>query len=102
MRRLLLFGTGAAVGYVLGAKAGRERYDEIMTLLGSAPAHLPHSVSDATRSGSQVAGDLTEAARAKAHAAIDSVDQKVDDVADHAQQVRAQSEERLEPGVRPT
>ena len=30
MKKLLLL-TGAAVGYVLGAKAGRERYDQIMT-----------------------------------------------------------------------
>lgn len=29
MKKLLLL-TGAAVGYVLGAKAGRERYDQIM------------------------------------------------------------------------
>ena len=30
MKKLLLL-TGAAVGYVLGAKAGRERYDQIMS-----------------------------------------------------------------------
>ncbi len=30
MKKLLLL-TGAAVGYVLGARAGRERYDQIMT-----------------------------------------------------------------------
>jgi hypothetical protein len=29
MKKLLLL-TGAAVGYVLGARAGRERYDQIM------------------------------------------------------------------------
>ena len=98
MKRLLLFGTGAAVGYVLGAKAGRERYDEIMGLVGAAPAHMPRSVSDLTGAASSKADNLTETARQRAHDVIDVAAQKVDDVADHAQQVRQQSEERLASG----
>lgn len=30
MKRAILLAAGAAVGYVLGAKAGRERYDQIV------------------------------------------------------------------------
>jgi hypothetical protein len=30
MKRLLLLAVGATAGYVLGARAGRERYDQIM------------------------------------------------------------------------
>lgn len=32
MRRLLLLALGGAIGYVMGAKAGRERYDQIASL----------------------------------------------------------------------
>jgi ABC-type branched-subunit amino acid transport system substrate-binding protein len=31
MRKLILFASGAAVGYVLGSRAGRQRYDEIVS-----------------------------------------------------------------------
>ena len=30
MRKLILFASGAAVGYVLGTRAGRQRYEEIV------------------------------------------------------------------------
>lgn len=30
MRKSLLFGSGMAIGYVLGAKAGSERYEQIL------------------------------------------------------------------------
>lgn len=33
MKKLLILGSGA-VGYVLGARAGRERYDQIMRMAG--------------------------------------------------------------------
>lgn len=32
MRRLLTLALGAAIGYVLGARAGRERYDQIAAM----------------------------------------------------------------------
>ena len=106
MKRLFVFGTGVAVGYVLGAKAGRGRYEQIVRLASDAPRHFPSSVSDLTGAVSGKADHLTEAARTKAHAkahdVVDIADQKIDDVADHAQQVRQQSEERLDPGTTTT
>ena len=106
MKRMLLFGTGVAVGYVLGAKAGHGRYEQIVRLVSDAPRHMPSSVSDLTGAVSGKADDLTEAARTKAHEkahdVVDLADQKIDEVADHAQQVRQQSEERLDPGTTTT
>ena len=106
MKRLLLFGTGVAAGYVLGAKAGRGRYEQIVSLVSDAPRHLPSSVADLTGAVSGKADELTEVAREKAHAkahdVVDIADQKIDDVADQAQQVRQQSEERLAPGTTTT
>ncbi len=32
--KLLLIGVGAGIGYILGAKAGRERYDQIAAAVG--------------------------------------------------------------------
>jgi hypothetical protein len=34
MKGKILFATGLAVGYVLGTRAGRERYDEIKAVVG--------------------------------------------------------------------
>jgi len=39
MRMLLGFGVGAAVGYVLGAKAGQERYEELKQAAGRVSEH---------------------------------------------------------------
>jgi len=36
MKRLMLLGIGAAVGYVLGARAGRERYEQMAQAAGKA------------------------------------------------------------------
>ena len=35
MKKFLIFGAGAALGYVLGAKAGRRRYDQIVSGVSS-------------------------------------------------------------------
>jgi hypothetical protein len=99
MKRLITFGTGMAVGYVLGAKAGRGRYEQIMAIASDLPSHVPHSVDDMTGRTSRKVGDLTETARSAAHSKVhdltDVADQTIDDVAVHAHQVRLQSEERL-------
>ena len=77
--------------------------EEILRLASDAPRHVPTSVSNLTGAVSNKADDLTEAARSKAHAkahdVVDLADQKIDDVADHAQQIREQSEARLDPGT---
>ena len=54
MRGKLVLLTGVAIGYVLGARAGRERYEEIKHALGrcwnSPPVqHQMHNVSDFAR-----------------------------------------------------
>jgi hypothetical protein len=42
----LTFVTGLAVGYVLGTKAGRERYEQIQKLMGSSPVqHAGHTAA---------------------------------------------------------
>jgi hypothetical protein len=105
MKSLLLLGTGAAVGYVLGAKAGRERYDQIMQLAGQAQRNAPRSLTDATAAASDKAESLTETARAKAHDMIDlageKADAKIDDLADRTQEIREQSKQRVEGADEP-
>lgn len=101
MKRLMVFGTGFAVGYVLGAKAGRERYHQIMRLASDVQSNMPRSVGDLSGAASRKADSFTETARVraheKAHNVVDLADKKIDAVADHAQQIRQQSEERLDP-----
>jgi hypothetical protein len=48
MIRKLTFATGLATGYVLGAKAGRERYDQIMTQVDSWRNRTSERVLDGT------------------------------------------------------
>ena len=95
MRRMLLFGSGLAVGYVLGAKAGRERYDEILAFAGSVTDRAPRSITDAATTASRRAEDLTETARDKAHEVVDLADRKVDEAADAADEAVRKAEGRL-------
>ena len=34
MKKTLIFGSGAAVGYITGAKAGTQRYQQIISMVG--------------------------------------------------------------------
>jgi hypothetical protein len=55
--RKLIFVTGLAIGYVLGARAGRERYEQLREAaqrLGENPA-LRNTVDTATQTGWQAA-----------------------------------------------
>ncbi|WP_406282152.1 hypothetical protein [Embleya sp. NBC_00896] len=53
----LTFVTGLAVGYVLGAKAGRERYEQIRKLAGSPPAQKAgHAAAELGRGAGAKAG----------------------------------------------
>ena len=66
MRKLMLLGAGA-IGYVLGAKAGRERYEQIMEQAQKI-RHNPtvqRSVEDAKSAAQDAAGKATEKVRAK-------------------------------------
>ena len=68
MRRLLLITTGFAAGYVLGAKAGRERYEEIANLAGQA-----WHGTGLDRSARRVRAHAGETARTAAHQAGDKI-----------------------------
>jgi hypothetical protein len=64
----LTFVTGLAVGYVLGAKAGRERYEQIQKLMGSPPVQ---------HAGHTAAGFGREAGSKAAHALGDHIPERV-------------------------
>jgi hypothetical protein len=66
MRRLVLFGTGIGIGYVLGARAGRERYEQITALASQAwqgagwdrsARRVGEHVGETARLAAQGAGD---------------------------------------------
>ena len=64
MRKMMLFTTGAAVGYVLGAKAGRPAYDRIVA--GWRRTSESVGLPDLSRTVGQSAVDLREAAKDRA------------------------------------
>lgn len=84
MMRMLTLATGVAVGYVLGAKAGRERYDQIVESFGKMTGQGGEDgrLTSMRSSAADRAATLTDTARQKAHDTIDLVDQKVDEAAD--------------------
>lgn len=66
--RKLMFLVGLAVGYVLGARAGRERYDQLRERaqqLGENPA-VRNTVDTATQTGLQAASRAAGVVAAKA------------------------------------
>jgi hypothetical protein len=82
MKRLLLLGTGMAVGYVLGARAGRERYDQIVAMSrkawsGAGLDARTHQV------GSQVGATAREASGLVADAATTKLAEVADLVKEH-------------------
>jgi len=64
MRNRISFLAGFAVGFVAGARAGRERYEQMVKLGRQAVEHP--AVQRATRTAGSKAGDLTKAAGQKA------------------------------------
>jgi hypothetical protein len=66
MRYRATFIAGLAVGFIVGARAGRERYEQMMRL-GRQAADSP-AVKQATRVASEKATELTKVARDKATA----------------------------------
>jgi hypothetical protein len=67
--KVLWLATGAAVGYVVGTKAGRERYDRIM-VAAREWADKP-GVTEAVKRVSDLAGRGKDAATAKLPTATD-------------------------------
>ncbi|MET8575078.1 YtxH domain-containing protein [Streptomyces sp. NPDC005012] len=79
MRYRLTFMSGVALGYVLGAKAGRERYEQIMTKarqITENPA-VRNTAETAAQQGRQVAGKAYHTVSDKMP---DSVSQRVKSV----------------------
>jgi hypothetical protein len=79
--KVLIFGAGMATGYVLGAKAGRQRYDQIvgMTKRVAGDPRVQHGAKVAARETASVAGTVGSAA---GHAAADVGSKVVDKAKD--------------------
>lgn len=84
-RRAIYFASGAVLGYLAGAAAGRERFDAIMDKLSGAAdqAGLPEfgtklaeRGADVARTASVAAGDLIDAAADKATSTVEDVSDK--------------------------
>lgn len=78
MKKLMLL-AAVAIGYVLGAKAGRERYDQIMGLVNGIKNNprvkaTAHQAMDTAKEQAPVVADkVTQAATAAASAAASKV-----------------------------
>ena len=79
-KRVVVFGTGVAAGYVAGAAAGRQRYEQIVnsaqrvaaeTGLASAKDRLGRRTSDIARTA---ADEAAQASRGVVESATDTVD----------------------------
>ena len=82
IQRTMYFIAGAAIGYLAGAAAGRERYDAIVSQLGNiaAQAGVPEFGSrlvdrsaDVARAATDTAGDLVDAAADKATSTVEDL-----------------------------
>lgn len=77
--RLLTLAAGVAVGYVLGTRAGREKYDKIVE--GARNLADQPTVVQAKNKIQEMVGAGTDAAGRKLSAATDTVTHKLDTVA---------------------
>ncbi|MEV7428081.1 MULTISPECIES: hypothetical protein [unclassified Nocardioides] len=73
MKKLILL-TGIAIGYVLGSKAGRERYEQIRA--GASKVAENPTVQTAAAKATEQAAAVAEAAKDKATEAASSVADK--------------------------
>jgi len=78
--KLFWVAAGAAVGYVFGTKAGRERYEQIMAT-GREWANKP-AVADAVDKVQGLAGQGKDALAGKLSGATDAVTAKLSSLAD--------------------
>lgn len=77
MRRRAYFLTGFATGYVLGAKAGRQRYEQIMRTYHSFTANP--KVQEASAKAQAQATDLLGTAKDKVGEKVGEVKHKVEE-----------------------
>lgn len=94
MRYRVTFAAGIAAGFVLGARAGRERYEQIKRLARRA-ADNP-SVQQAAGAAAAQATGLAKTARSKV---TDQVQQRTSGLADAAKQKAGELQTRV-PGLR--
>ena len=78
-----MFLTGAAVGYVLGARAGRERYEQISRMAGSVRGNpkIQQATETVTQRGSEVVHKVADTASEKAHSMAGAASEKAQTVA---------------------
>lgn len=83
----MYFAAGAAIGYLAGAAAGRERYDAIVNQLHNVAAHagvpefgsrLADRSADVARAATDTAGDLVDAAADKATSTVEDLSKHKD------------------------
>jgi hypothetical protein len=76
--RKLMFLTGAAVGYVLGARAGRERYEQICRASERVRANpsVRQAAGTVSGRGNEVVHQMAHTAAAKAHSVAGAVADK--------------------------
>ena len=92
MRGRITFVAGLAVGLVAGARAGRERYDQLMRLTHKV-ANNP-TVRKATSAAGQKAGELSKAA---GHQAAEKLPKITEQAKQSASKVRGQLNRSNEP-----
>lgn len=78
-----MFLTGAAVGYVLGARAGRERYEQICRATESIRGNpkVQQATETMSQRGSEVAHKVADTASEKAHSMAGAATEKAQTVA---------------------
>lgn len=91
MKKLLL-AIGAAIGFVLGSRAGRRPYEQLETKVKSLTGRS--SVQDAVSSTKQAVHQASDAATA-------TIGQKVDDVAHHASDAIDKSADKVTEALGP-
>jgi vacuolar-type H+-ATPase subunit H len=92
MRGRITFVAGLAIGLVAGARAGRERYDQLMRLTHKV-ANNP-TVRKATSAAGQKAGELSKAA---GHQAAEKLPKITEQAKQGASKVRGQLNHSNEP-----
>jgi hypothetical protein len=94
MRYRVTFAAGLAVGFVMGTRAGRERYEQMKRIARRAADHP--AVQQAAGAAAAQAGGLAKSAKAKVS---DQVQQRASGLADTARQKAGQLQ-TLVPGRR--
>ena len=101
MRKLMLL-AAIAVGYVLGARAGRERYDQIMSLVGQVKndprvQEKAHQATDLAKEKAPVVKDKVAGAAGAATSKVKSATGGSDDTVDSLNPDRLKLQDQTGP-----